>query len=69
MRNFKQWFTAHPQSVGETYGEHMRFAAWFAFRLAQASGAALIHALIPSLFEKTASRILLDLTSSIERRH
>ena len=51
-------FTTHPQSVDETYFEHMRFAAWFAGNLAAAAGAAAVHAVLPFLFEKTASRII-----------
>ena len=55
---FARIFIAHPQSVDETYFEHMRFAGWFAARLLMAGGAALVHAVIPCLFEKTASRMI-----------
>ncbi len=48
-------FTEHPASVGETYGQHFLFALRFSMRLFLAAGAAFIHALIPALFEKTAS--------------
>lgn len=51
-------FTQHPQSVEETYLEHMRFAAGFAARLFLAAGAALVHAFLPFLFEKTASGMI-----------
>ena len=51
-------FVNHPQSVQETYFEHMRFAGWFATRLLIAGFAALIHAIIPCLFEKTASHMI-----------
>ena len=37
-------FTDHPNSVGETYGEHARFALRFAGQLAMAAGAAAVHA-------------------------
>lgn len=59
-------FTRHPETVGETYLGHMRFAAWFASRLFAAGAAALIHALLPFLFETTASRIIREL---YERTH
>ena len=36
-RAFTRIFTDHPQSVGETYFEHMRFAGWFAARLLMAA--------------------------------
>ena len=51
-------FTAHPASVGESYFQHLRFAAVFAARLLGAALAAACHALFPFLFEKTASRIV-----------
>ena len=53
---FKQVFLDHPASVDETYGQHLRFAIGFAATLFVAGAAALIHAVIPCLFEKTASR-------------
>ncbi len=51
-------FTDHPASVHETYFGHMAFAAWFASRLFLAGGAALIHAVLPFMFETTASTIV-----------
>ena len=61
-----QLFTAHPETVGESYFGHLAFAAWFSSRLAMAAGAALVHALLPFLFETTASRIVRELA---ERTH
>ena len=54
-------FLTHPASVDESYGEHARFAGAFSLKLFAAAGAALVHAVIPGLFEKTASRIVADL--------
>ncbi len=51
-------FLAHPESVDETYLEHARFAGGFALRLLLAAGAAAVHAVIPCLFERTASRMI-----------
>lgn len=48
-------FTEHPASVGETYGEHMRVSLGFARTLAVAAGAALVHAVVPSMCTKSAS--------------
>jgi hypothetical protein len=59
-------FTAHPASVDETYFGHMAFAGWFASKLFLAAFAALIHALLPFLFESTSSRIIREL---YERTH
>lgn len=55
---FQRIFLSHPSTVDETYFEHMAFASRFALALAAAAGAALVHALIPCLFEKTASGII-----------
>ncbi len=51
-------FTDHPASVGESYFEHMRFAARFAARLFAAAGAASVHAVLRLWFDKTASRLI-----------
>ena len=61
-------FTDHPASVGESYAEHLRFALWFAFWLAAAAGAALAHAVLPFLFEKTASGIIARLYHRTQNR-
>ncbi|MEO1746299.1 MAG: DUF6356 family protein [Pseudomonadota bacterium] len=62
-------FTAHPATVDETYFEHLRFALGFAGWLALAAGAALVHALLPFLFERTAGRIIERLHHRIHNRH
>jgi hypothetical protein len=51
-------FTDHPASIGETYGEHLATAAWFARHLFVAALACFAHALVPFLFERTASGIV-----------
>ena len=65
---FARVFTDHPRSVDETYLEHMAFAGWFAGRLLLAGGAALVHAVIPCLFEKTASRMIGEMHGRLSRR-
>ena len=50
-------FTAHPASVGETYGQHMRFAFRFGAKMAWGGVAALVHSVLPFCFVTTASRI------------
>ncbi|MFN3144319.1 MAG: DUF6356 family protein [Paracoccaceae bacterium] len=67
-RTFQRIFVNHPQSVDETYFEHMRFAGWFASRLLLAGGAALVHAVIPCLFEKTASSMIREMHARISTR-
>ena len=61
-----QIFLTHPASVDETYGQHAKFASGFALKLFAAAGAAAVHAVIPCLFEKTASKIVAQL---YERTH
>jgi len=56
MTALSRLMTDHPRSVDESYFEHMRFAAGFGFALLAAAGAALVHAVLPFCFEKTASR-------------
>ncbi|MEL6645485.1 MAG: DUF6356 family protein [Pseudomonadota bacterium] len=68
MSPLTKLFTHHPASVDETYFEHMRFAAWFSGTLLLAAAAALIHAILPFLFEKTASRIVARLYERTHRR-
>lgn len=61
-------FLAHPETVDETFLEHMAFALRFSFSLFAAAFAALVHAFVPCLFEKTASRILFGLTQRMQNR-
>jgi hypothetical protein len=51
-------FTRHPASVGETYLQHFRSAATFAIRMLAGGLACMVHALLPFLFERTASRCI-----------
>ena len=50
-------FTVHPASVGETYGQHFRFALRFGTSMLAGGVAAIVHALFPFLFTTTAGRI------------
>ena len=61
-------FLDHPASVEEDYFEHMAFAGKFAGSLFLAGAAALIHAIIPCLFEKTASNLIRSMYVRIENR-
>lgn len=68
MDRVARLFTSHPASVDESYGEHMAFAAGFSFRLFAAAFAALVHAVLPFMFEKTASTIVAGLYQRIHNR-
>ncbi|SDD03039.1 hypothetical protein SAMN05444678_10852 [Sphingomonas sp. YR710] len=50
-----RYFLAHPRSVGESYGEHMGQALFFARHLLLGGVACLVHAFLPFLFERTGS--------------
>ena len=64
-------FLRHPHSVGESYAQHLATALGFAARLTIAAMACLVHALVPALFQRTASRIIneLHVTMVGQRRH
>lgn len=61
-------FLEHPRSVDESYLEHMAFAGRFSLWLFAAGGAALVHAVIPGLFEKTASRMIAEMHEHTRNR-
>ena len=61
-------FFDHPASVDESYGAHAKFAFGFSMKLFAAAGAALVHAVIPCLFEKTASGIIAELYARTHNR-
>lgn len=68
-RSLSRLFTEHPQTVDETYFQHMRFAAGFAVKLLGAGCAAIVHAILPFLFEKTASRMINDMHYRMHNRN
>ena len=61
-------FQRHPATVGESYFEHMAFAARFGVLMLAAGGAALVHALLPFAFETTASRIVRGMCAEMDAR-
>ncbi|RMH40349.1 MAG: hypothetical protein D6688_12965 [Alphaproteobacteria bacterium] len=61
-------FLDHPRSVGESYARHFLFALRFSGALFQAAFAALIHAFVPCLFERTASRAVARLHAATAAR-
>lgn len=65
---FQRLFVAHPAAVNESYREHQQVALSFAGPLLLAAGAALVHALIPGLCERTASNIVRDLNGRLQKR-
>ena len=64
MQIFKL-FTAHPQTVGESYGEHLLRASSFGLRMMLAGVACLLHGLLPFLFVRTGSRAISELNEQM----
>lgn len=57
----RRLFTQHPETVGETYWQHMHSASTFAVKMFIGAFCCLVHALLPFLFEKTGSGIITSL--------
>lgn len=57
----------HPAAVCMTYVEHMRFALWLSGQLAMAAAASLVHAIVPDVFERTTSDIVLHVVAVLRR--
>ena len=58
----------HPRSVDESYFQHMKFALAFSAGLFLAAFAAMVHALVPGLCERTASRKIEELHHRMHNR-
>lgn len=65
---FARLFQDHPASVGESYGVHFLFALRFSGQLFGASLAALVHAFVPALCQKTASARVMALHETLSQR-
>ena len=68
MRIVSKLFLDHPATVEEGYFEHMVFAGRFSMMLMGAAVAALIHAIVPCLFEKTAGNLIREMHHKMENR-
>jgi hypothetical protein len=61
-------FTQHPNSMNETYFQHLKFALGFGLKMHMGGLACIIHALFPFLFQKTGSDFLLKSTKDLIQR-
>ena len=61
-------FTEHPRAIGETYGEHARTAFSFGWRMTVGGIACMVHAVVPGVFVKTASRTVVQLGAEMRGR-
>ena len=64
----KKAFLAHPESVNESYFEHMGAALRYAGTFAFCAFCALVHAFLPFMFEKTASTIVKKMVANMNAR-
>jgi hypothetical protein len=65
---FRRLFLSHPRQVGESYFEHQRIALSFALLLLGAGLAAIAHAAIPGICERTAGDIIRKLHQRLDQR-
>ncbi len=56
--SLKANFTEHPETVGETYGEHFTSAMGFSLSMLKAALCCAVHAVLPFAFEKTGSQCI-----------
>ncbi len=61
-------FTAHPESLGESYGEHLGAATSFGGRMILAGIACVLHGFMPFLFSRTGSRAISELNDQMLAR-
>ena len=61
-------FRRHPMTVGETYWQHLRFAARTGGAMVAGGGACVIHGVPPFLFVTVGSRTIRRLAHRLERR-
>lgn len=65
MQLIQRLFRDHPESVGETYLEHLFQASYFGMRMVVAGLACLVHALLPCLFKTTGRTAISELHSKM----
>jgi hypothetical protein len=53
--------TRHPREIGESYAEHAGHAIYIGTRMIAAGLACLVHAMLPGLFVRTATRSVADI--------
>jgi hypothetical protein len=65
---FAAVFVRHPREMGESYGRHMACALGCGFPMIWAGLACFVHAAVPALFQRTASRTICSLHDEMQRR-
>lgn len=57
----------HPDKVGMTYMEHMKFSMYLSYNLSKASIASVIHAVYPDILITYSSDMINKLKGDIDR--
>ncbi|MEQ9110298.1 MAG: DUF6356 family protein [Rhodospirillaceae bacterium] len=65
MSGLKKLFCQHPESVNETYFEHLLFATGFGGRMIVAALACMVHGFFPFLFKTTGSECIRGLNQHL----
>jgi hypothetical protein len=68
MQLIDRLFLEHPRSVGQGYGEHLRFAHAFGARMLIGALGAFLHGLFPRICQTTASDAVKVLHARLEHR-
>ena len=68
MQSFHNFLTAHIVAIDKTHGQNFLNAGYYFVMLLTAAICALIHAVLPFLFESTSSRIILKLHGKMTAR-
>ena len=66
MAAIKRFFTEHPGSEGETYGEHFKVAMCVSRQMIGGGIAAAVHAFLPNFHGTTASERIHGLAHCLE---
>ena len=61
MHLIQRLFREHPESVGESYLEHLLQASYFGVRMLAAGLACLVHAVLPCVFKATGRTAISEL--------
>ena len=61
MSGLKHLFCEHPESVNETYFEHLMFATGFGLRMLLGGLACVVNGVLPFMFKRTGSQCVRQL--------
>ena len=65
---FDRMLFAHPRKVGESYAEHAGIASRFGATMMLGGVKCLAHAILPTVFERSASDCVAKLHGELDRR-